>query len=114
MRFTNRSKFGAKKTTVDGIEFASKAEAKRYGELRLLEKRGLIRDLELQPRYDFAINGVKLGFYKADFRYRDAKSALIVEDVKGFRTDVFAIKAKLMKAIHGIEVVEISKRGRGK
>lgn len=104
-----RHKFGAVKTTVDGIEFASKAEAKRYGELRLLEKRGLIANLELQPRYDFIVNGVKIGFYKADFRYLE-NGAPIVEDVKGYRTDVFAIKAKLMRACHRIEVREIARR----
>lgn len=110
-----RSKYGAQKTTVDGIEFDSKAEAKRYGELRLLERAGKIKNLERQVRYDLEVNGVKIGFYKADFRYWDqASSQHVVEDVKGMRTPVFAMKAKLMKALHGIEVVEISKRGRGK
>jgi len=104
-----RHKFGAVKTIVDGITFDSKAEAKRYSELRLLEKRGLIRDLEMQVRYDFAVNGVKIGFYKADFRYVENGSR-VVEDVKGYRTDVFAIKAKLMKACHGVDVREIGKR----
>lgn len=104
------SKYGAKKTTVDGIEFDSKAEAKRWGELKLLERGGQIKNLERQVRYDLAINGVKLGFYKADFRYWDqASSQHVVEDVKGFRTPVFAIKAKLMKALHRVEIVEIGR-----
>ena len=102
------SKFGAVKTTVDGIEFDSKAEAERYSELRWLEKAGKIKNLERQPRYDLEVNGVKIGFYKADFRYWDqASSQQIVEDVKGMRTPVFAIKAKLMKALHRVEIVEI-------
>lgn len=104
-----RHKFGATKAVVDGITFDSKAEAKRYGELRLMEKQGRICDLELQVRYDFALNGVKIGFYKADFRYRDAKGATVVEDVKGYRTDVYALKAKMMRAFHGIEIQEIGK-----
>ena len=104
------SKFGAVKTTVDGIEFDSKAEAKRYSELRLLERAGQIKNLERQPRYDLEVNGVKIGFYKADFRYWDqASSQQIVEDVKGMRTPVFAIKAKLMKALHRVEIVEIGR-----
>ena len=110
MRFTNRSKYGAQKTTVDGIEFDSKAEARRYGELRLLERSGRIKNLERQVRYDLEVNGVKIGFYKADFRYWDqATSQQVVEDVKGMRTPVFAIKAKLMKALHRVEIVEIGK-----
>lgn len=110
MKFTTRSKYGAQKTTVDGIEFDSKAEARRYGELRLLERAGKIKNLERQVRYDLEVNGVKIGFYKADFRYWDqASSQQIVEDVKGMRTPVFAIKAKLMKALHRVEIVEIGK-----
>ena len=104
------SKFGAVKTTVDGIEFDSKAEARRYGELKLLERAGKIKNLERQPRYDLEVNGVKIGFYKADFRYWDqATSQHVVEDVKGMRTPVFAIKAKLMKALHRVEIVEIGR-----
>lgn len=110
MRFTNRSKYGAKKTTVDGIEFDSKAEARRYGELKLLERAGKIKNLERQVRYDLEVNGEKIGFYKADFRYWDqAASQQVVEDVKGMRTPVFVIKAKLMKALHRVEIVEIGR-----
>lgn len=109
-----KHKFNAKKTVLDGITFDSKAEAKRYGELKLLEKRGEITDLELQPRYDLAVEGVKLGFYKGDFRYRDRAGALHVEDVKGVRTPLYALKAKLVKALHGIEIEEIGRARRGR
>ena len=108
-----RNKYGAVKTEVDGIKFDSKAEAKRYKELKLLEKVGEITDLELQVRYDFEINGVKLGFYKADFVYfvRLASSLAesyghTVEDVKGMKTPVYNLKKKLMLALHGIEILE--------
>jgi len=63
------SKYRAVKTVVDNITFASKKEAARYQELRLMEKAGEIRYLELQPRFDFKVNGINLGFYKADFLY---------------------------------------------
>lgn len=110
MRFSRRSKFGAQKTTVDGIEFDSKAEARRYGELRLLERAGKIKNLERQVRYDLEVNGERIGFYKADFRYWDcARNEQIVEDVKGVRTPVFVIKAKLMKALHRVTIVEIGR-----
>lgn len=105
MRFPAQHKYSAKRTEVDGITFDSKAEAARYQNLRLLERAGLISHLELQVRYDFAINGVKLGYYLCDFRYvQDGET--VVEDVKGMKTPVYRLKAKLMKALYGITVKE--------
>lgn len=110
------SKYRAQPIEVDGIRFDSKAEAKRWFDLRTLEVNGLISRLERQVRYDFILNGVNLGFYKADYRYFDhAKARVVVEDCKGVRTPVFALKAKLMRAIHGVTIAEYPpKRGRGK
>jgi hypothetical protein len=95
------------RTVVDGIAFDSKAEAKRYAELRLMLDAGTIYGLRLQPRYPLTVNGVKVGTYVADFAYVDAAGDDVVEDVKGVRTPVFKLKAKLMKAVHGITVEEI-------
>ena len=107
MKKMKRSKYNAKKTYVDGIKFDSKAEARRYSELKLLLKAGEISHLELQPRYDLVVNDVKLGFYKADFRYVElASNEIIVEDVKGVKTPIYNLKKKLMKAIYGIEILE--------
>ena len=103
-------KYGAKPTEADGIRFDSKAEARRYYELKLMEKAGLIVNLELQPRFDFVVNGQKLPrtFYKADFRYLDVETnEVVVEDVKGMITPIYSLKKKLMKACHGIEIKEV-------
>lgn len=101
------NKYRAVKTEVDGITFDSKKEAKRYGELKLLEKAGEIRDIRLQVRYDFRINGHNLGFYKADFVYWDLMNKReVVEDSKGFRTPVYRLKKRLMLAIHNIDILE--------
>jgi hypothetical protein len=79
-----------------------------YQELLLLEQAGNIRDIELQPRYDLTVNGVHICFYRADFRYEDVATGLsIVEDVKGFRTKDYIIKKKLVKALYGIEIIEV-------
>ena len=103
-----RGKFNNKPVTVDGHRFASKAEAKRYGELKLLEKAGKIRDLQLQVRFPLGINNKLICAYIADFRYYDINtSRYIVADVKGVRTPVYRIKKKLMKAIYGIDITEI-------
>jgi len=108
------NKYNAKKTEIDGIKFDSKKEARRYSELRLMVKANEILNLEMQPRYDIVVNGKKIGFYKADFRYKESHNydaPWIVEDVKGCRKgcaySMFRLKKKLVEAIYGIEVVEI-------
>ena len=77
------SKYHNRKTLVDGIQFDSQKEANRYQELILMERAGLIRSIELQPRYDLVVNEHKIGFYRGDFRYEVvATSILVGEDVK--------------------------------
>ena len=96
------SKYNAKKITIDGHDFPSKREAERYCELKLFLKAGLIRNLELQPRFllqdeFFDKNGVKHKKieYVADFLYIDKQGRNVVEDVKGVLTDVYKIKKKI-------------------
>jgi len=108
------SKYGNVKTVVDNITFASKKEAKRYGELKLMLKAGEIGELELQPQYRLYVNGVLICRYIADFVYIDNAASSkaqdfvrVVEDVKGMKTAAYRLKKKLMKAIYGIEVQEI-------
>ncbi len=102
------SKYGAVPTIVDNVRFASKREATHYGYLKILEQRGKIRDLELQPRYRLEINGELICTYVADFKYFDvAWNAVMIEDCKGFKTPAYILKKKLMKAIHGIEIREV-------
>lgn len=113
MRHWRASKYGSKAVEVDGVRFDSTAEAKRWFDLQTLERNGLISELRRQVRYDLAVNGVSLGFYKADHVYRE-NGALVVEDVKGFRTPVYALKAKLMKAVHGITVSEYPPKRRAR
>ena len=95
------SKYNAKKTVVDGIEFDSAKEAKRYAKLRALEDAGKIQGLRLQVPFEllpsFECDGVKYrGMkYVADFvYYRDGK--VVVEDCKGFKTAEYKLKKKLM------------------
>jgi hypothetical protein len=102
-----RHKYNAKRTIVDGILFDSRAEARRYGELKLLVRAKKIRDLEIKPRFPIAINGVKVCTYIADYRYKDDTGKVIVEDVKGAITAVYRLKKNLMRAVHGIEIYEV-------
>lgn len=96
------TKYRAKKTVIDGIKFDSKKEAKRYIVLKALERNGDIENLTLQPRFllqeGFRKNGkaYRKIEYVADFMYeQDGK--LIIEDVKGIKTDVYKLKQKLFE-----------------
>jgi hypothetical protein len=113
-----RSKYGAIKTVVDGITFASKAESRRYVELVAMRAAGEISDLRLQPTYELAPS-VKFGGasratpalrYRADFFYLDKDGNETVEDVKGKPTEGYRIKRHLMLALFGIDVKEVKCR----
>jgi hypothetical protein len=96
-----RSKYGAVKVQVDGIKFDSKAEARRYGELKIMEERGMIRDLRIHPRFPLEVEGYLVCTYIGDFAYREPGTPYeVVEDVKGMETDVFGIKAKLFQVLY--------------
>ena len=104
-------KYRNRKTEVDGITFDSVAEARRYGELKLLEAQGEIFGLQLQPRFPLMVNGEKVGMYSADFQYLDSDGQLVVEDVKGgnaTKTEAYQLRKRLMKAVHGIEIEEVT------
>lgn len=86
------------------MTFDSKKEAQRYGELKMLQRLGAIKDLRLQPTFllqeSFKKNGktYRKIEYKADFEYFDIQQGkIIVEDVKGFKTTVYEIKKKLFE-----------------
>ena len=117
-------KYGNKKVVVDGIEFDSKKEYRRFCDLSLLEKAGKVTDLKMQVKFVLIPaqyepdtigkrGGVKRGkllerevSYVADFVYtQDEKT--IVEDTKGFKTKDYIIKRKLMLWVHGIKINEI-------
>ena len=113
------SKYNSKKTVVNGIVFDSRKEAKRYSELLLLERAGVIKNLELQKsfeliptQYEVLPNGKKgkcierAVTYKADFVYNENEK-MVVEDTKGFRTDKYIIKRKLMLYKYGIRIKEV-------
>lgn len=104
------NKFGAVKTVVDGIRFDSKAEARRYSQLKLMEKAGVIRELKLQPEFSLEVNGKQICKYVADFQYYDnERKTTITEDVKSKATitPVYRIKKKLTEALHDVTIHEV-------
>jgi len=107
---SRRNKYGAKAEVVDGLRFDSGGEARRYEELCLLQVAGHVRDLRIHVPYPIVVNETYVCRYEADFVYEllddDGRWRGVVEDCKGFRTDVYKLKAKLMLAVHGIEILE--------
>lgn len=108
------NKYHNKKIIVDGHKFDSKKEASYYNQLKLLQRAGLIRDLELQKSFilqpSFKLNNKTRReiTYKADFTYFSTEDDKIhVIDVKGFKTDVYNIKKKMFEYKYGIEIEEI-------
>lgn len=104
------SKYKAKPTEVDGIRFDSQREARRYQELKLMERAGEIERLTLQPSFELrsAVSELRIGAYVADFRYYDHRTGeTITEDAKGFRTALYRWKKKHVEAQYGIQIREV-------
>ena len=103
------SKYGAKKTVVNGITFASRLEAERYQQLMLLEKAGEIEGLVLQPEFQI-LRGwihpetgekIKSRFYVGDFQYLETGTQkLVVEDTKGMETAEFRLKWSMVRSMY--------------
>ena len=114
----SRSKFRNKKGSLDGYTFDSLAEAKHYKyTLKPRLDAGEISHLEIHPRIRCAIGGKKICDYIADFKYLDSTATgpdgqagcQVVEDVKGYRTDIYRLKKKLVEALYpGVRICEIS------
>lgn len=99
----SKSKYKNKKVWIDGYVFDSIIEGKRYNQLKLLEKNGVIQSLELQPTFllhdtlRVLKNGKKETYrksvYKADFAYTE-NGLYIVNDTKGMETETYKLKRK--------------------
>lgn len=108
-----KSKYHSRKQTIDGYVFASKREAQRYSELKMLEKAGEISNLELQKRFEL-IPSQRIGgkvverpcYYVCDFAYCEGGKQ-VIEDAKGMKTEVYKIKKKLMLYKYGITIKEV-------
>lgn len=102
----SRSKYRSKRTEINGISFASRREANRWAELCLLAKAGKISDLRRQWKIPLTAHGKLICHYIADFAYLENGQETI-EDAKGFKTDVYKLKAKLFEAEFGKSIKEV-------
>jgi len=103
-----RNKYGNTKVEAHGLKFDSKKECNRYEELLLLQKAGLITELETQPKFELLgtlrYNGAtfKKRSYIADFRYFEKSTQeTVVEDKKSVATardKVYRLKKHMLLA----------------
>jgi hypothetical protein len=109
------NKFGAIPQVVDGIRFDSLKEARRWGELRLLERAGAIRNLRRQVSIPLQGQNGPLKTRKGrhmkltvDFVYEDCRLnwAEVYEDAKGMPTRDYEVRRAVAQAM-GIEVTEV-------
>lgn len=103
------SKYLNRKTMVDGLSFDSAKEARRWQELRIMERGGLISSLGRQRRYKLIVEGSLVCTYVSDFDYVE-NGVEVTEDVKSEYTrkmPVYRIKNKLFKALFGRGIREV-------
>ena len=101
-----KNKYHNTKVIYNGIKFDSKKERARFITLKQLEKAGIIKELELQPKFllldtiHYKGKTYPKTYYKADFKYFDnEKGKYIVEDVKSLITakdKVYRLKIKML------------------
>lgn len=113
-RSKSSSKYGNQKCKIDGFTFDSQKEGRRYAELKILLRAGKIKDLELQKQFelqpafrDCEGKWIRPIYYRADFVYYDNElEKPVVEDVKGFKTEGYKLKKKMM-AYRGYVIHEV-------
>lgn len=98
-----KPKYNNKKVEHNGIKFDSKKELKFYLQLLERERNGEVSNIRLQvpftlqPSFKFNGKTIRAITYKADFVYYDnTDNKEHIVDTKGFRTEVYKIKKKIM------------------
>lgn len=107
------SKYYNRKVQYKGLVFDSVKERNYYMYLESLLQAGDITDLELQVKFELqprfkAVNGhiIRPITYIADFVYKDKDGNTVIVDVKGFKTEAYKLKKKLM-LYQGYNLVEV-------
>ena len=97
------NKYRNSKITIDSIKFDSLKEGARYQELQLMKKCGEIKDIELQPVFELQPkfidkdgNKHRKVEYRADFKVINKDGSITIEDVKGYKTEIYKLKKKML------------------
>ena len=106
---TRTHKYNAVRVKADGYTFDSKQEYKRYCELKLMEKAGIIWRLKVHPKFDISIKGEHFCYYTGDFDYfLTDNSEYVLEDVKAIATTAYKLQKKALFLDKGIKITEVN------
>lgn len=106
-------KYGAKKVTVDGITFDSKAESIYYQLHKNEPNMKMQEKFVLQDKFRLNGKAYREIYYKPDFTfYDDAGNLIKIVDVKGVLTTEFKIKAKMFANRYGTQITIAKKVAR--
>jgi hypothetical protein len=109
------SKFNNIKVEIDGYNFDSKKEAEFYGALKIKKQASLIKDFQMQIKYEIVVNKIHIANYFLDFIIQHNDGSFEYIDIKGkdsktnkfIKTGVFALKKRLVEAIYDIKITMI-------
>lgn len=100
------NKFGNKKTTFQGLTYDSGKEAQYAQTLELLKRAKQIKDYQRQIKFSLDWGGEKrkhICNYIADFVVTLPNGNKEIHEVKGFATEIFRLKWKMVEAQYGDE-----------
>jgi Protein of unknown function (DUF1064) len=114
---SNFKRKSAIERTIDGVTFASAGEMKRYWFLKVMQSRGIITNLVIQPRFELIIEGRPCKYdtgrtirYVADFKYNITTTGEdVIEDYKGFDEKLSRLKRAVVEAIYKIKIRVVKK-----
>lgn len=93
------NKYHSKSTQVEGITYHSKLEAGYADELRIRLMAKDIAGWERQVKIDLTVNGYHITNYYIDFVITNNDGSKEWVEVKGFETEVWKIKWRLLEAL---------------
>jgi hypothetical protein len=106
-----RNKYHAQPVEIDGLKFASKKEARRYADLKLLQRAGEVRSFAVHPWYPLLVDGQIVGRMTLDFEVIWANGEVTFEDTKSRPTatsEAYRLRRKILEACHPhIRVTEL-------
>lgn len=92
------SKYNSKSVVYEGTQFHSKKEAAYAAELDLRKKAGDIKSWERQVKISLDVNDHHIANYYCDFKVTNKDGSIEFHEVKGFETEVYRLKRKILEA----------------
>jgi hypothetical protein len=111
----SQNKYRNKRIVVDGINFQSIKESRRYGVLKMMKLAGQIVGFECQYPFKVYEDGKWMFTYKCDFRVEVAPGVYVIEDVKPLdrrtgkflTTSTFKLKKKIVEKNFNVKIILI-------